>query len=359
MKSQNIYTLVESCKSCGSKQLQILHDFGAVPLAGYFPIEGEENEINRIPMTLLHCSQCSLIQISQLVDDSYLFSDYRYRSFFSMKKHFNELASWIESLGFSKNSKILEIGSNDGTLLSELKAIGFEPTGIDPAQNITKYSIALGHNVINGFFSEELVREKDLKAKTDLVISCNSFAHISNIKDVARAANLSLVEGGYFLIEVQSWEELVKKRAFDFVYHEHKFYYSERSMKNLLEPLGFKMVSVTNIDSHGGSYRFLFKKIDREETNYNYKMDESQNMNNDFHLSFKKFCAQIDLLNLRLQEIRKDGGKVIGFGASGRANMLLDFMKVPNLIGTLYDESPERTGRNMGFTKIRIEKFSE
>ena len=355
---KGFHTEVKFCASCGELQPELLHDFGQVPLAGYFPISGEEDFRNRLPMTLLRCTTCSLIQISPIVQDSYLFSDYRYRSFFSMKNHFKQLASWLRSKGFSEETRILEIGSNDGTLLSELASLGFNPTGVDPATNIARHAVALGHKVIDGHFSEELVMNNDLYQKFDLVISCNSFAHITNIRDVAKATSQSLVDGGFFLVEVQAWDELVKRNAFDFVYHEHKYYYSVNSMENLLSQFGFKMELSDHVESHGGSFRFLFRKDSIESRKEIIQRETDKDTELNFEISIRHFYKQIHSLESKLHEIHRSGGKVVGFGASGRANMLLGYMNVQGLLDAVYDESPERIGRNMGFTKIRVEPFS-
>lgn len=352
-------TEVNFCASCYATELELLHDFGKVPLAGYFPIPGTENELNRIPMTLLLCKNCSLIQINPFVHDTYLFSDYRYRSLFSMKRHFQELSSWIVSKGFSNESRILEIGSNDGTLLSELIARKYNPIGVDPATNIIEHSIKQGHRVIPGHFSENLVNDKGLEESFDLVISCNSFAHIANIRDIARATSRSLVIGGFFLIEVQAWEELIQRKAFDFVYHEHKYYYTIASMKNLLGQFGFQIESVEKIDSHGGSFRFLFKKVDSMLRKENRNFEVNQNIRDTFNNSITGFYNELNLLHSRMIQIRSSGGKIVGFGASGRANMLLAYMNTKGLLDAVYDESPERIGRSMGFTGIKVKDFTE
>ena len=350
-------TNVIECASCNHVGLKILHDFGPVPLAGYFPFAEQVDYANLVDMRLLRCEKCGLVQVDPIVGDEYLFTDYRYRSFFAMNDHFSQLSDWLAAKGFQKDSKIIEIGSNDGTLLQHLIAKGFKPIGVDPAANIVKHSISLGHNVLVGHFSKKFVEENGLSGAFDLAISCNSFAHIEDIRGIASAVYKSLKREGYFLIEVQSWEELVRLRAFDFVYHEHKYYYDKHSMEHLLALEGFNLVSSEVIETHGGSWRFLFRK-GRQVPSIEFSFKRTENSGNDFaQNALSGFFDELVLLQKTVREITKRGGKPVGFGASGRANMLLSYMSNPDLITAVFDESPERIGRTMAFTGIPIRSF--
>jgi len=345
---------VFKCSSCNQVDLTILHDFGLVPLAGYFPFAEQVDSANLVEMRLLRCETCDLVQVDPIVDDEYLFSDYRYRSFFAMNKHFSQLSEWLVAKGFKNGEKILEIGSNDGTLLQHLIGKGFNPIGVDPAANIVQYSKQLGHEVLIGHFSKSFVKENGLTGAFDLAISCNSFAHIQGIRGIASAVYMSLKSDGYFLIEVQSWEELIRLRAFDFIYHEHKYYYNKTAMEYLLALEGFNLVSAEIVESHGGSWRFLFRKS-KEVPSTKFGFSGTKSLNNDLaKVALAEFFSDLDSLQKKIAEIKREGGKVIGFGASGRANMLLSYMSNPELITAVFDESPERIGRTMGFTGIPI-----
>lgn len=355
-----LHKTVTQCSSCYSRNLDGLYSFGEVPLAGYFPIAGSEHEANKLPMDLLLCKKCGLVQVSPKVEDKYLFSNYRYRSVFSMSNHFKELSQWIKARGVPITSRILEIGSNDGTLLQQLIEIGFSPIGVDPAQNIVEHSIEQGHKVLIGHFSEELVADHGIENSFDLAISCNSFAHIERIREVARGVYGALKVGGRFLIEVQSWEELVRLHAFDFVYHEHKYYYDKDSMCYLLALEGFKLESAELVSIHGGSWRFVFIKVESVPNTKglpenSYSLTHQRAVGNEI----EKFFDSITVLERQVKQIVSNGGKIVGFGASGRANMLLNYLKVSSEIPFVFDESPERIGRNMGFTGIQVLPFED
>lgn len=262
--------------------------------------------------------------------------------------------------GFSSRDRILEIGSNDGTLIEELRLHKLKCIGVDPAENIIEYSRKLGHEVINESFSNTLVEKYGFSSKFDLIISCNSFAHITNIREVSRAISNALRIGGSFCVEVQSWEELVKKRAFDFIYHEHKYYYDLNSLRYLLALDDMELLSAELVESHGGSWRCLFVKRERGTVKFTEEAEpKEESLPADFiqHMVHEFFESLAEVKELVLNT-HKSGKGVVGFGASGRANMLLEYMKLEGTLRAVFDESPERIGRNMGFSGIPIRSFS-
>lgn len=142
-----------------------------------------------------------------------------------MKPHFEELALWVNDFFPEKKLSILEIGSNDGSLMDCITMYGHLAIGVDPARNVCELAWSKGHKVYCEYFSEEFVHKNELEESFDVVISTNSFAHISNTGEIVRGLAKALKQSGRFIVEVQFWPQLVQKRAFDFVYHEHKFYY--------------------------------------------------------------------------------------------------------------------------------------
>jgi len=356
---------IEKCGSCRGKNLVTIAKLGQLPLAGYFPIPGEEDKENLLDLELLKCNSCTLVQASPDVSNDSLFSDYRYASRFSMKKHFEEMSRWIKNtLKIPNKSKILEIGSNDGTLMSALRIFDYEVQGVDPSKNVTEYAVNQGHKVEVDFFSPELVIKKNWQDVFDVVISTNSFAHISEIRNIAHGISMALKDKGILILEVQSWPELVKWGTFDFVYHEHKYYYDLKSLDFLLSQFNLFIQHATLESVHGGSYRLVFKKIENKNSQESIsKLDistiEHQPTENEIKHSLKKFFENISKIKMHLEHKQKNGIRVIGFGASGRANILIAHMNMIGTIEYILDESPERVGRNLGFSDIRIKNFDD
>jgi methylation protein EvaC len=350
---------VKRCASCLSQSLTLIHDFGYSPLAGYFPKPGEVSEENRIPMQLKKCSNCELVQISPSVDDELLFGDYRYLSRFAMNSHFEELANWLLEKFGSNDLRVLEIGSNDGTLLDKLKCSGMQVVGVDPAENVASYAASRGHQIYYEYFSDDFVRESKIENSFDLIISCNSFAHISEIRKVSRGVSLALKDEGFFVVEVQAWPELVKLGAFDFVYHEHRYYYDLNSISNLLSQFGLFLSYAEIVKSHGNSYRLIFQKNSARKSSSEVLKSEESLTYEQIKIGISYFLNAIATTKQKLIALSSEHKRIVAFGASGRGNMILAQFSTTSEILTVFDESPERIGREMAFTGIPVRDFRE
>ena len=359
-----IFKIRKFCASCTGNHLETIWEFGDTPLAGYFPKPSERNGQNMIPMTLIGCSDCGLVQILQDISDSWLFKDYRYISSIGMAQHFLNFGEWFESQSYTdKAIEILEIGCNDGPLLEVLRNSGYNPIGIDPALNIVKIAHTKGLNVINDFFSIDTVNKYSFIKKYDVVISCNSFAHISEIRAIAEAVSLALKNTGHFIVEVQSIAALLESKAIDFIYHEHKYYYSIQTLSNLMKQFGLHLVDGSLIETHGGSYRLVFVK-GREKPSLS--IEEMIRNESNIDLTFPQitkgisnFIETIKSISDYLNREFNSGKRIIAFGASGRGNILLHNLNISNILKYVLDESPERVGRLMALSGIPVEDFSE
>ena len=356
---------IDLCPACSNSEFDRIYEFGNVPLAGYFPLPGKSEEKFLIPMELRSCKECQLVQINPDVNDDLLFADYRYVSSVGMQSHFDSFADWFEKSHFAdQNSTILEIGCNDGPLLDSLTKKGYRPIGIDPASNIVRQASQKGLNVICDFFNLESVEAHQLVNTCDVLISCNSFAHISDIGLVAKSVARALKPTGVFIVEIQSLYDLVKSKAFDFVYHEHKYYYSIVSISNLLRRHGMYLVDGMEIDTHGGSMRLVFSKSKNDESEIVKKMIKKENSVDltptAIQVAIVSFMEEIQKLKIFLQSSSKENQVCVGVGASGRANMLLNYLlPEAKVIDAVYDESPERIGREMALSEIPVKGLAE
>ena len=354
---------IKFCPACKNGEFDPIFDFGKVPLAGYFPNPGESNDKYMIPMELRICKSCQLVQINPDVSDEILFEDYRYISSVGMQSHFYSFAQWFSETKLAdKSASILEIGCNDGPLLEELTQLGFKPIGIDPASNIVKQASEKGLNVICDFFNLETVAARKLTDSYDIVISCNSFAHISNIDNIAKSIALVLKNSGLFIVEVQSLSALVSAKAYDFVYHEHKYYYSIASISNLLHRHGLYLVDGMEVSTHGGSLRLVFSKTYKPMTeNLKNLIDYENSLNltaKSISQSVVNFMRELSKLKQFLKTASEKNQLCVGLGASGRANMLLNYiLPEAKVITAVYDESPERIGREMALSGVPVKRL--
>ena len=353
-----------TCPSCHKCEVIKVYDFGNVPLAGYFPIPGK-SENKFYPMTLNCCANCQLMFVSPDISDRLLFEDYRYVSSVGMQKHFDEFAKWyVDYFSNFEKQHVYEIGSNDGPLLSALREEGINAIGIDPATNIVNLARKKGLKVINEPFNAEFLINHNFIGKADVIIACNSFAHISNISEIAESVSRSLSKDGFFIVEVQSIYEMVKGNSFDFIYHEHKYYYSLESIEYLMNQFELYLIDGFQIDTHGGSYRLIFSKGPTDKSKQLIQLEIRENDGslslNNIQNQINKFHSEIIKLSRFLQILVKDNKTICGFGASGRANMLLHYLGLPReTISVVFDESEERIDREMANSQILVKKFVE
>lgn len=360
-----IYKKRKRCAICRNKKLNKIVEFGNVPLAGYFPKKEEIGTISSYELNLNFCSKCGLVQTDSVIDPNILFKDYRYISSVGLQNHFNEVANVLDSKYGLKNKDVLEIGCNDGVLLEPMKKLGANCVGIDPAENIVKLARDKGLNVINDYFNYKKSKKYKFKNKFNLIVSNNTFAHITNIRSVLKGIEYSLKEGGKFIFEVHYLKRLIEDIQWDNIYHEHIYYYSLITLSNFADLFGMQIVNFEEIPIHSGSIRVTMEK----RTLYKYysipmqekieiKLKEEENMGLYDVNYFKSFN---DRMKKQIRDFKvilnsfDSGIRIIGYGASGRANMFCNIVKLTsNDIEFIIDESPERYGRYIANTNIPI-----
>ena len=346
-----------SCESCGHTEFDVIFDFGEVPLAGSFPKEPDA-KINSYPLKIIKCKHCGLVQTNVLIPPKTLFKDYRYISSVGMQNHFNSFADWlVRTQKITPNSKVLEFGCNDGPLLDALKYRGIHNTiGVDPATNIVELGRKKSLNIINDFFNYNFAKKKEWGNKFDLILASNTFAHIEDINSVIKGVHYSLKPKGRFIFEVQYLVDLVDKFQFDFMYHEHLFYYTVTSLKPLLSKYGLKIIDVESIPIHSGSIRVVTTK-DTSESKKEV-VDGFIEIEKDYK-DLSKFSNKIAIalndLGAQLGYIKEMNKTVAGYGASGRANVVTSTKDWDtNDLMYIVDESPERYDRFTSNGKIPI-----
>jgi len=318
-------------------------------------------------MSLSFCDKCKTLQINESLDPAKLFKDYRYASstIEALKFHYINYAKDLRE-SFPASKKILEIGCNDGVFLTPLKKIGFNVLGVEPATNIANKAKDLGHNIINDFFSTKTSASiTEQYGKFDIITANNVLAHIECISDVFDAIKNSLNERGFLIFEVQYLKELIDKFQYDFIYHEHIFYYSITAINNILKARNMKIVQVKENNMHGGTVRIYATHSDNFHTPDNY----IDNLN-DYILSeemsgiatfkgiesfFSKVIQHKKETMLFLNKIKKNKKTIACYGASGRSVTYANYCGIDqSYISYFIDDSPERSGRYIPGLQIPI-----
>ncbi len=350
----------KNCAFCNSNDIFELMDFGNVALAGGFiKPENFKKEIF-YPLRLFFCKNCFAVQILDVVDPSILFhKEYFYSSsaIKTLKNHFEQYAKDVTSRFLNRESKVLEIGCNDGVLLKPFVNNGIKHViGVDPATNLIEKINDTRISVINDFFNIEVANSiKEKFGSIDMIVANNVFAHIPDIQGTTKAINDLLSEDGVFIFEVHYLGKIVDECQYDMIYHEHLYYYSLLSAIEHFKRFGMLIFDFEFVPTHAGSIRFYVSKMSSKkkmlkQTNRTRELlsiEKKRGFNKiDFFQKFTENLAntKIQLIEL-LKNLKKDGKTIYGYGASGRANTIIQYCGISHdLIDCIIDDAPSKIG---------------
>jgi SAM-dependent methyltransferase len=345
----------------------------ATPPANEFLREDELGKPQEaIPLTLLLCGTCGHLQLAEIVDPERLFRNYVYVSGTSpvFVAHFREYAKTAcERFGLGETSFVVEIGSNDGTLLKQFQSFGVnEVLGIDPASEIVKTAILAGVPTLEAFFTTELAKRLRAERRpADLVCANNVFAHAEDLADFARAAGTLLGPEGVFVFEVSYLRDVVEKLLFDTIYHEHTSYHALAPLVRFFEAQGMRLFDAERVESHGGSIRCFVshaKSSHANSTRLRELLDKERELGLESPPVYERFKQRIgergERLKARLAEIRARGERVAGFGAPAKLTTLMhEFGLDRQSIDFIVDDSAWKQGRFTPGTHIPVVASSE
>lgn len=327
---------VTRCQVCSSGDLTSVLYLGSIPPVNTMPeIGSAPAETRTYPLELVRCGNCTLVQISLEVDPQILFPpDYPYRSGSTriLRENFAQLRDEsIEVLGLSKEALVVDIGSNDGTLLANFRESGFRVLGVEPSR-AAQDANDRGIPTLMRFFGRELASEiTDEHGHATLVTAANVFAHIPNAPDIVTGIVDLLAPEGVFISESHYFPSLVKTLQYDTVYHEHLRYYTLRSLAFLLESGGLEVFHARHIPTHGGSIRVYAARPGRYSRNDSVlrimSEEDAAGVTDGSALpQFRDRVAQskLDLYEL-LAPLKRQGARIHGVGAPSRASTLLSY----------------------------------
>lgn len=343
------------CRVCHSTSLVKFLDLGDMPLAGGFLSSDQIHDEKKYPLQVYFCKNCSLVQILDVIDQDTLFFNYKYRSSVikTLNEHFLNYAKEIKSRFLKKDELVVEIGSNDGVLLQPFKDLGVNYLGVEPAANIAEIAISKGLKVINDYFTLQIsdeIKRKNGKAK--VICANNVFAHIDDLDEVMQSIKNLLNNDGVFVFEVHYIKDLLDKFQYDTIYHEHLCYYSLTSLNFLMNKYNMEIFDVKKIPIHSGSIRVYTKNQSNKkeiiQSSFEDFLSQEKNFIHDLKI-YQNFSDVVKKKRYKLQktleEIKKDHKKIIGYGASGRGTILLNYCNIgKNILDYVVDDSPSRQG---------------
>ena len=356
------------CRNCSHLLEQNFLDLGFAPVSnGYLTTESLSKAEKYFPLVVKVCSNCWLVQTLDFVSRSELFSDdYAYFSGTSSiwRKHISDYVDHIvKNLSLGENSFVIEIASNDGSLLENFKIKNIPCLGIEPTASTALVAEQKGINVLRQFFGENLAKSlsKDGK-KADLIVGNNVYAHVPDINDFTMGIKAILKPGGVVTIEFPHLLQLLNNIQFDTIYHEHYSYFSLHVVKNIFEKAMLRVWDVEEISTHGGSLRVYgcHENDTRPNTDRVEKIltKEEQNglLEMKTYTGFQKKADKVkDELLMFLLNQKKIGKIVVGYGAAAKGNTLLNYSGVkPDLLPFIVDASLSKQNKFMPGSHIPI-----
>ncbi len=357
---------VENCRICKSKIISVL-SLGKFPAVNYYlSLEELAKKEKKYPLNFCICENCGLGQIDTIVNADKLFSTYHYISSTSMplKEHLQSLAKICKAkFELNDKSRVLDIGCNDGTMLSFLKKEGVNVLGVDPAKNIMEQTKKEGIEVVSDFFTEKLSRNiLKNKGSFDLITATNTLAQIIDLHDFVKGVKNLLSRNGSFVMEVGYLPKMISKKTFDSIYHEHYSYFSLTSLEHLFMSNDLEIYDAQEIDNHGGSIRVFVKNRDSVKVKAKrllniLKKEKDMKINKakayeNFVFSALKFKK--DFRNM-LVSLRKENKTIIGIGAPAKSVILLNFTGIDHtVISYITDSTSYKQNRFMPGVHIPI-----
>ncbi len=355
-----------SCRGCGGSDLRIFLDLGDLPLADALVVPERLNEPEeRFPLRVAFCSACALVQITEDVDPRKLFVDnYHYFSSFSdqLLDHSHQHAlGLIESQKLGTSSFVVEIASNDGYLLKSFVERGIPVLGFDPAPEQARHAIEIGVPTQVEFFTQEVARRtKATYGPADVILANNVMAHIPDLNDFVAGMSDLVSAAGVITIENPSVAELIRRCAFDTIYHEHYFYHSCLSVDTLMRRHGLYLNDVERFpDLHGGTNRWIVQRFERPTERLQAALLEERSSGLGSFEYYADFGQRVDRLRADLMSIieglRSEGKTIAAYGAAAKGATMLNVMGITReMVPYVIDRNHHKHGRHMPGTNQPI-----
>jgi len=350
------------CRVCGNIYLKRVISFGMMPLANNL-----ENKINsrveKFPLELNYCDQCTNCQLSYVVNPKKLFSNYLYTSSTSktFSNHFNKAAdNYIKKLKLKKKALIIDIGSNDGIALKPFINKGYKNViGIEPAKNLSNIANKNKIKTINSFFNGSIL--KKIKKKADLILASNVFAHSDKIDEIVKTIDKLLKPDGIFIIEIQYLVNTLKDCTFDNIYHEHVNYWCLHSLQKYFKKFNFITFDVEKIDTHGGSLRVFIKKdIKNIKINSSIEiiLSEEKRFGIFNYKTFETFRAKVEKIKnnivKNIKVLKEKNIIIAGFGAPAKATTAINYFGIETFFDYIIEDNNLKHNKYIPGTTIKI-----
>ena len=357
---------IYKCRNCKNKKLENLFSLGFLSFTGKFT--KKKNNIPKDEIKLVKCKKCSLVQLSKNFNPNYLYGkDYGYRSGINktMTQHLTSISKKMSKLtNLKKNDQVLDIASNDATLLNSYKKKNIIKVGVDPILKKYKKFYKNIDYKIPSLFSQEIIFKNKIYKKFKIITACAVFYDMQDpnkfLKEISHLIDPKL---GIFYLEFQDLLSVIKYNLFDTICHEHIEYYSLNVVKKMLKQNNLKLINAQKNNINGGSLSLIIShkegryKVNNAKINRLVKEENKYNLNKKktFLNFYKKINNIKKNLNKLISNLLKKGNKIHGYGASTKGNVLLQYFEFTSKqIPFIADRNPDKNNLFTPGTKIKI-----
>ncbi len=334
------FKIKDTCRCCGGSSLKRYLDLGTQPLANdYFEV-GSKIDYFSAPLKVDYCQDCFHSQLSVVVRKEKMFDTYLYVS--GTTKTFNDHCESLAKdvvgrLKFAGEIRVLDIASNDGTLLSKFKGLGCSVIGVDPAVNMYELSKKNNVETITGYWDKKTAAEVvDCLGRPNVITATNVFAHVDDVSDFLKECAETMTDDGLLVIEVPYCLNLLKNVEFDTIYHEHLSYFNLLSFCHLLARMSDPKLFLTDVVEskiHGGSIRFYLSKDLRQAIDpvaLLELIEKERRAGLHDKSVYDEFQEKVTRNVNALEEFvtSQKPRKIVGYGASAKGNTLLNFSDI-------------------------------
>lgn len=356
------------CRFCDSGLSFTLVDLGMSPLCESYVSRERLNQVEHFyPLHVYVCDKCFLAQLEEYVPVQEIFSDYAYFSSYSVTwiEHARKFVEQVVArFDLTPESQVVELGSNDGYLLQHFLPRKIPVLGIEPAANVAKTAEARGIPSRVAFFGSALagtLRREGIGA--DLIIGNNVLAQVPSLNDFVQGIKVLLKPDGVMSLEFPHLLELIRQNQFDTIYHEHFSYFSFKAAEEIFARHEIVLFDVETLPTHGGSLRIFGRHAEDATKSVTPRVEALRRAEREAGLdrleTYNSFNERVMETKRRLLEFliraRREGKKVVGYGAPGKGNTLLNYCGIrTDFLDYTVDRNPHKQGKFLPGTRIPI-----
>jgi SAM-dependent methyltransferase len=357
-----------SCRFCASRLQTTFVDLGMSPLCQTHVAPQQLHEMEAFyPLHAYVCDKCMLVQLQEFVSPQDIFTEYAYFSSYSTSwvEHARRYADMaIERFGLGKTSRVMEIASNDGYLLQHFVAAGVPVLGIEPAANVAKVAVEKGVPTTVQFFGRKTADQiSRARGRPDLLLGNNVLAHVPDLNDFVSGMKCLLAPSGVITMEFPHLQRLIAENQFDTIYHEHFSYFSFVAVERVFAHHGLTIFDVEELPTHGGSLRIYARHVENEALPVGERAHALRRREiDDGFLTlerYRDFGDQVRATKRKLLgfliDAKQRGKKIVGYGAPGKGNTLLNYCGIrTDFLDFTVDANPYKQGKFTPGTRIPI-----